>query len=218
MSFIAEFELSNPLLRATVQAVPEMTIQIEDEILPGQQGPLKLVVWAFGDDFDAFEAALGADPTVDSFALLFEAAERHHYRINLSEEGTRYVTYQSAVRADISFLEVTRTVDGIQIRASVPSRDALFTYRDWCRENDIQFRLRSIYREENFDESQFGITRRQYDALRAAFREGYFEVPRETTLAELADELGISDQALSARLRRGHANILRNTIGDEDNI
>lgn len=48
-----------------------------------------------------------------------------------------------------------------------------------------------------------GLTPTQRRTLDAALREGYFEVPREVTLGELAAELGITDQAVSARLRRG---------------
>jgi len=35
-----------------------------------------------------------------------------------------------------------------------------------------------------------------------AVRLGYYDIPRGCTTAELADELGISDQAVTERLRR----------------
>jgi hypothetical protein len=41
-------------------------------------------------------------------------------------------------------------------------------------------------------------------------------VPREVTLTELADRLDISRNALSARLRRGHRNLLANTLVHEE--
>jgi predicted DNA binding protein len=42
-----------------------------------------------------------------------------------------------------------------------------------------------------------------------ALERGYFDVPRRTPLAELADELGMGDVELSRRLRRGVAAIAR---------
>lgn len=38
--------------------------------------------------------------------------------------------------------------------------------------------------------------------LRLAVEEGYFKVPRETTLIELSEQLGMSDVETSKRLRR----------------
>jgi len=42
----------------------------------------------------------------------------------------------------------------------------------------------------------------QREALTLAVRRGYYDIPRGCTTAELADELGISDQAVTERLRR----------------
>jgi len=39
-------------------------------------------------------------------------------------------------------------------------------------------------------------------------REGYFAVPRECTLAELADELGVDRSAASETIRRGTARVV----------
>lgn len=67
------------------------------------------------------------------------------------------------------------------------------------------YELQSIV--EGGDEAQL-LTDRQRDVLRAGLRAGYFEVPRECTLAELAAELGIDTSTASGVLRRGEARIL----------
>ena len=53
------------------------------------------------------------------------------------------------------------------------------------------------------------LTERQREMLEAALREGYFEVPRDCTLAELADEIGVDKSTASGVLRRGEARVLR---------
>lgn len=53
------------------------------------------------------------------------------------------------------------------------------------------------------------LTAPQRDALERALEAGYFDVPRQTSLVDLADELEISDSAMSQRLRRGLDNFLR---------
>lgn len=41
---------------------------------------------------------------------------------------------------------------------------------------------------------------------------GYFSIPRETTLCEVADRLEISDVAASRRLRRGLSDLVTSAI------
>jgi predicted DNA binding protein len=40
------------------------------------------------------------------------------------------------------------------------------------------------------------------ELLRKALENGYFETPRQTSLVQLADELGYDDQEVSVELRR----------------
>lgn len=47
------------------------------------------------------------------------------------------------------------------------------------------------------------LTDKQREMMQTASDMGYFEVPREVGLAAVADEIGISSQAASERLRRG---------------
>ncbi len=47
---------------------------------------------------------------------------------------------------------------------------------------------------------------------------GYYDVPRGISLSELADELGVSHQALSERLRRGHGRLIDRTLSPNDRI
>jgi hypothetical protein len=52
------------------------------------------------------------------------------------------------------------------------------------------------------------LTARQRDLLAAALRAGYFEVPRERTLAELAAEVGVDKSTASGVLRRGETRLV----------
>lgn len=53
------------------------------------------------------------------------------------------------------------------------------------------------------------LTDRQRELLDVAAREGYFEVPRECTLAELADAVGVDKSTASTVLRRGEARLVK---------
>lgn len=55
------------------------------------------------------------------------------------------------------------------------------------------------------------VTAAQREALELAVERGYFMVPRESTVEDLAAELGISDSAVSQRLRRAMATLLESS-------
>lgn len=208
MTLIVEFVLGSPILREASKEIERRTI--EDITQPATE-PAKVIFWAYGDAFEAFESGLDADETVDEYSMIDETADRRLYRVTLSDRGMECLTYPLAAEHDITFLDVTG-FEETEIRARVPSREALAAYRDGCREKDIPFRLRRMYKEEPVDSDRYGLSDRQRTALLAALEAGYFAVPRDTTLSAVASKLDISDQALSARIRRGQANLLRNTI------
>lgn len=70
---------------------------------------------------------------------------------------------------------------------------------------DRSYELLSVVHTTSRDDV---LTARQRECLRVARRAGYFEVPRESTLAEVAAELGVDTSTASETLRRGSARVL----------
>jgi hypothetical protein len=87
-----------------------------------------------------------------------------------------------------------------------------------CEDAGVGLGLRRIYSAADPDagdpalDDPIGLTPARRETLLTALEVGYFAVPRETTLVELAAELGISDQAVSERLRRAQAKLLTTTL------
>lgn len=59
------------------------------------------------------------------------------------------------------------------------------------------------------------LTDKQREALLTAFKRGYHEIPRDTTSSDLADELGISHQALSERFRRAYRHLVESELATD---
>lgn len=218
MSLIAEVEIESPILREALEGTPDAVLSFV-EFQPVSSATLKYVAWARAPEFPTLERGFEADPTVQRFRQLRTETERRLYRLTLSAAGREAATYFAAVEHDIVALDVVATDGRWAIRDQVPDREALFAYRDACRELDVPFRLCRLYEATTpagAENGRYGVTDRQREALEMALAMGYFDSPRETTLAEIATELGISRQALSARLRRGEANLLRSTVADGD--
>ncbi|PSP98688.1 bacterio-opsin activator [Halobacteriales archaeon QS_4_70_19] len=202
MSLIADIAFCSPLMEATAAAVPETTFRMEDLQLV-EDGPAKYLFWAEGGDLDRLDDALVDDPTVASFTRL---------RVSFAEAMKPRMTYLDATVHDIVYLEMRSTHEETRVRARVPTRAALQAYVETCREKDIEVQVEGLYREEDHEQSRFGLTDPQREALVAAHEAGYFDSERAATLAEIADDLGISRQALAGRLRRGHRQLIDATL------
>lgn len=58
----------------------------------------------------------------------------------------------------------------------------------------------------------YGLTAPQREALLLAVHRGYYNIPRQCTTVELAEQLDISDQAVTERLRRAIVTLTTNTL------
>ncbi len=175
----------------------------------------QFLVWAEGGDFEAFEAALADDPTVTPPRQTMNFVSRRLYVLELTEEGRQTCIYPLMVDEGGLVREMTATSDGWRLRVALPDRRALTHLHRFCRESGIDFDLRRLYvRADETGVSAYGLSPKQRDLLLQAFEAGYFEVPRKITLSELADEFGVSNQALSERLRRGVRTLIAQTLAN----
>lgn len=222
MSVLTEFLIpaNKFVLASTLTASPDMRIEISRVV--GGKSHVTPYFWAFGNDFRTFEDALRADDTVQEVLILEEQ------KAGSGEEGERFyrVTWEMAVPNLISAVSdakatvldaVSTDDDRWEVKILFPNDEALSKFRDYCLEHDFGFEPTRVYRPENPKErGEYGVTNEQQEALEAAYHQGYFGVPRDHTLTELAEDLDISRNALSARLRRGQRNLLSNTLIHEE--
>ncbi|WP_368410252.1 helix-turn-helix domain-containing protein [Halorussus vallis] len=213
ISVLAEFVFPADefVLADTLTAVPDMHIEIQ-RVVAGEER-VTPYFWASGGDFAAFEQAIRGDSTIQEVLTLKDGqGDERFYRVAWKSNPPDLLSALSEAKATI--LEAVRD-DGSKWRLKIlfPDQDALSAFHDFCAENGIQFEVERIYHSENpQEEAEYGVTEEQQEALVAAFEADYFRVPRDVTLTELADELGISRNALSARLRRGQHNLLSRTL------
>jgi predicted DNA binding protein len=216
MSVIAEYSLDPDRLSfaTALSATPAIELDVERVYRTRSAMPI-VFCWARGDDLDAFESALADDETVVDVQRLSDADDRRLYRVRLTGRAS-VVTYDAWVGLGAARLEM-RYADGRwHARIRFPGRDALATFREFCLDHDLDFQLDRLYDSDGDGDSETArsrLTSSQREALRLAHEGGYFAIPRETTLAEIAAELDISDQATSERLRRGCGRLVGDRFG-----
>jgi len=215
MSLIAEFRVQSPdlVLDDTLSAVPGMELDLVQEVGTNPEQPY-LYTWASGSDFERFEAAMAEDVTVTDVTRYTELDGEILYRMRIAAE-TEVVCYPIWVELGADQLEA-RYADGWwHNRMRFPDREALAAVETWCDDVGICFQLERVYTDDLGRENWTALSEAQEEVLRVAFEQGYFEVPRQTTVDEIASELGISGQAVSERLRRGHRTLVaRHVVND----
>lgn len=208
-SFVADSE-ELPIGRL-VQDTPVTVIEFE-RIVPIRDALLPFF-WVTGDDLAAFERALAESPYVSDFDLLDQFEGHALYRVEWkSGQG---MLIQGINDTKGSILEGKVDHEQMQFLVRFPDHDHLAQFYNYCIENDIHVTMRQVYSLTDRSERarEFGLTQEQREALVLAARRGYFSSPRETSLDELANVLGISQQALSQRIRGGTEKVMLEALG-----
>ncbi|ELY52919.1 helix-turn-helix domain-containing protein [Natronococcus jeotgali] len=208
---VAEIELSPAefVLEETIEAVDGLECEVE-RVVANADGEVMPFLWVDAPDLEGIDEALEGDETVDNVELLADVDGERLYRMGWVRRVDALV--QMLVEEEGTVLSAVGDADGWQFRLLFPDRDSLSRTNDYCRSNGIRFQLHSIYSLEEGRQGRFGLTDDQQDTLEIAFERGYYEIPREADMMALADELDISHQALSERLRRAHRSLVQNTV------
>lgn len=150
------------------------------------------------------------DPVVE--AIRTHAAIREFTVLESDDRRTlsRYETTDTALYDFVELVDSTiefpvAVEDGRYEFDVTGTRDDLDRVRTVLDEIELSYELLSIVRSAEADEL---LTDRQREAIRTAHRAGYFRVPRECTLAEVAAELDIDKSTASTVLRRGEERLV----------
>jgi len=207
--------LSHPelILAEAVESSPGVTVRPEQMVNDGTSS--FLVIETVGEGLDQFETELERDSTVCNHIVLDWTETNRVYRVEVVDSAVRVAP--SLVRAGGRALDIEGTGGQWLVHAQFRSRAALSRFRSECSERNITFRLDRLYwTTEEVNADSCGLTADQRVALETAHREGYFDVPRGISQAELADKLDISPSAMSQRIRRGMDQVVGSALGLSD--
>ncbi|MCL7417746.1 MAG: helix-turn-helix domain-containing protein [Halalkalicoccus sp.] len=207
MATITDFQvpIEQFALAETFGQVPGLYVEIERFAAQESDSAMPFV-WVSAEDFEAFEEALSGDPSVERFDVLAEFDDERFYRMNWVDEVE--LVMHLLLEEEGAITQARSNGDTWSLQVMFPDHDSLSRTYDFCEKQGLDLTVDSIYRLDNDDKSQFGLTESQYTTLAEAKDMGYYDVPREATMSELADSLDVSHQALSERLRRAHGNLV----------
>lgn len=196
------------LLRDTLPAFPEVIVEGE-WLVPTDNGVCPYL-WVTGAPLEEFERRGRADPTVDELELQARLDGGGLFSVDWAPlEGTfaRRVIETAGV-----VLEFEGSAERWNVKMRFEDRSETSELSAASDVHDVPLRVERIHDVTAPKIGQYNVTHKQREMLVLALERGYFEMPRQVTMAELADELDISTGAASERFRRGLTNLVSNSL------
>jgi len=116
--------------------------------------------------------------------------------------------------AEVTLLTCVGTKDGWNFEVRGELQTALSEFRSICQKSDTQIEVTALHAMRPVRGEGFELTDTQRGGAGVGVRTRVFQFATESSLEAVAEELGITQQSLSSRLRRGHRRLIENTLID----
>jgi len=214
MVTIAEFAVPTDAfaLAETLPRYPDVAVEadwmaahVPDTTMP--------CIWATDGNADGFGETVAADRTVKEImsTASFDGESLFHLQWSdeIGELVNELIDHQGII------LEASGRGDTWRLRIRFMTREQFQDFQEYFAERDPSITLRHLFPAKHPRHTRGDVTPEQQEVLMMAVEVGYFEVPRDGSIQDIADQLGVSDQAVSERLRRGTENLVRDMLTTE---
>ncbi|WP_088901353.1 helix-turn-helix domain-containing protein [Halorubrum lacusprofundi] len=217
MSVITEVRISSDDFELGKILNLEGASAIELETLVPSGNATVPLFWVYEPIRDGFLDTVERYPTVNSVTAVDEFEDRT--LIKLDWDASQDHLFRCILEHDGQILSATGSPKEWNFEIRFSERESLSQCQDCCADAHITLDLTRIYNPVDPKVGPwYGLSKPQREALTLAVRMGYYDIPRGCTTAELADELGISDQATTERLRRAIGAFTRHALLTPDQM
>lgn len=217
MSVVAELavEPDQFALSSALGAAPSVEVEFERSVTHSQEWIMPFL-WVSGGDLAAFEAAVHEDPTVSEAVVMdrFDGVELYMLRW---EHDVREMVNGIFDRSGI-LIEASGDHRQWSLVVQFVDYASLADLEEHFQRDDTPLQLKRLFTPDTPRRREHDLTSQQLETLVVAAERGYFDVPRQATLEDIARELDISSTAVSERLRRGLFTLVTNTLTVEEPV
>ena len=197
-------------LHQALTAAPDMVVEIE-RVVATMEDRVMPYFWVHGGDHQEFEDALRDDDSVKHIAVIDAVDDAKLYRAEWTQHIETIVYAYVEIGATI--LQAVGQDKHWELQMRFDTHGSLSDFQTYCEENGVTFELNRVSEQEQpMASAQYDLTPKQRETLVSGLEAGYYEVPQEAALSDLAEEMGISQQALSKRFHNGHKNLIASTL------
>lgn len=219
MGLVAAFDIrceSLPLV-GVARAVPEATILLRLQFNHGNR-PL-FIATVTSDSQNTVESALTDADDIGEWMLIGESGDTRRYQalpaLSFEEQLGDHIDdldgLKALATADAIIERIEVNADGWRQSGWFANREAFTEFSSFWQRNS-GFRLHRLAHDGDPEPPGDGLSDRQREALRTAYEMGYFDVPRRTSLEQIAAELDISASSVSERIRRAQTQLIEETV------
>ncbi|NKE37042.1 bacterio-opsin activator [Natronococcus sp. JC468] len=207
MTSIVNLEISGEGtgLAELVDAVPSLTCEAETAVVSNGRD-----LWLSGASNDEIEAGLAEASAVEEYALINGSDGEWLYNVEFADETID--VFELVLEEGGTILDASAPDGSWVLNIRVQERNDASSIYEALEDRELSPTIIRLFDTTDESHSQAGLTERQYDTLVAAVDHGYFDIPREVSMQELAEELDISHQALSERLRRAYRSLVTSEL------
>lgn len=185
------------------------TIELENMVPLGERA---VPFFSVSDDVrESFEKNVENHPSVEQ---IVEVTRHNSERLySLDWNVGRDVFFQGVRDMEGQLLNAIGTAITWEFEIRFPTHEALSEFQEYCSNAHISLEVGRIYNPVRPGTGMwYGVTQPQRETLMRAVQGGYYSIPRRMSTQDLAEELDISDQAVTERLRRAIVALTENTL------
>jgi predicted DNA binding protein len=215
MSVIVEFRVSSGdfELGQILSVEGNSTVELE-RLVPLGEATVPLF-WVHNSSRESFVENVQRHPSVDEAHVVDVFDDRTLFTLKWDAEQDRLIRALRANDGQVSSAVGTSSSWKMEVR--FPSHEALSAFSTAAAEEGMGLEVIRVYNTSEPDvQPWYGLTEPQFEALTLAIQRGYYDIPRGCTTQEIADELGISGQAVTERLRRAIVALVSYTLPIDD--
>jgi predicted DNA binding protein len=211
MSVIAEFQVQSAAFElGRILSVEEVSsIELESLVPTGEMTvPL---FWIHNSTRDSFVENVRQHPAVNNTSAVDSFEDRTLFTLDWDTNQDHL--FRGMENYDGQLLSAIGRPDTWQFELRFPDHEALSNFTTHCQSESVSLEATRVYNPTNPDAGPwYGLSEPQREAMILAVESGYYDIPRGCTTQELADKLGISDQAVTERLRRAIVALVTHTL------
>ena len=198
-------------LGTVFEQLPDVTVELE-RVVPGPDVVIPYF-WVRGATTEDIEAAFGEHPGVRNIRPIDAVEDEYLLRVEWASDYEGILT--ALTDTEIPLIEAVGTNEQWTFDIRGDDRRDVSQFQQRCLERDIPITLTAIHALTPVETgTEAALTDAQQEVLVLAYSRGYFDSPRGVTMAELGEELGISQQAVASRIRRGVRSVLGSTLSE----
>lgn len=220
MAVVATVRFAHPAgaLRDTLEALPDVPVRVLRDASTDPEHVASVFMFT-GAELPLLERTLLKDRSVAKTHPMPDYEGTHVFGITFTPETELLapaVTAQEGFSLEARRTEPDSGMYGWWERWLFSKREGLNAVWEAARDRGFQFDIRSINQfHPEGSAVTGGLTEEQRETLLFAYDNGYFEEPRQTSLEELASEMGLSSTAVGGRIRRGVNQLVEATVVEE---